>query len=279
MTPRPPDFPIHSSLFSLLMVSYCTSACLSAADGRTKIVLIGKDRDHPPATHEYMAECRLLATCLRQTPGVEAVVSKGWPTAPAVLKGVDAIAFYTKQAGNVLFDGARRKQVQALLERGVGLTAIHWSTGAEGQEVGELWRAASGAWFNSKFSKLKTTTLKVCQPNKDHPICRGWRAYDLHDEYYLKLRFAPGVQPVMTVTVDGQEYVVGWAYERPDAGGGRSFGCVLGHFHKQFGMEPFRRSLVNGILWTAHRDVPQAGAPCKITKKDMVLPPDPRKKR
>jgi type 1 glutamine amidotransferase len=89
----------------------------------------------------------------------------------------------------------------------------------------------------------------------------------------------PKIKPVMTVQLEGKDYTVGWVYERPNSGGGRSFGCVLGHFHEQFGLEPFRRALVNGILWTAHRDVPEAGAPCRITAKDMELPPDTRKKK
>jgi type 1 glutamine amidotransferase len=269
---------LTTTLLAIVLVAVSGSA-LAAGEPKTKIVLIGKERDHPPETHEYMAECRLLAKCLRQTPGVEAVVSKGWPTDLAVLKDADAIAFYTKQAGNVLLNGPRRTQAQELLKRGVGLTAIHWSTGAQGDEVGKLWMGALGGWFHNSFSMLKTTTLKLTQVDKNHPICRGWSNYDLHDEYYLKLRFAAGMKPVMAVTFEGTDYVVGWVYERPDSKGGRSFGCVLGHFHKQFGMEPFRRSLVNGILWTAHRDVPEAGAPCKISAEDMQLPPDPRKKK
>ena len=50
--------------------------------------------------------------------------------------------------------------------------------------------------------------------------------------------------------------------------------------HGQAG-HPFNdhRPLVNGILWTAHLDVPAAGAPCAITPKDMELPPDTRKKK
>ncbi len=231
-----------------------------AGEGKVKILLIGKDRDHPPKTHEYMVECRLLAKCLRQTPGVKAIVSNGWPKDSTVLKDVDAIAFYTRQAGNVLFGGPHRAEAEALLKRGVGLSAIHWSTGAEGDEIGKLWMGTLGGWFNSKFSKLKFATLEIQQPNADHPICRGWKPYKLHDEYYLALRFADGIKPVMTVKVDGKEYVVGWTYERPGSSGGRSFGCVLGHFHKQFSLEPFRRSLVNAILWTARRDIPKAGA-------------------
>ncbi len=271
--------PVIPSVMAFVIVLCQSAACLSAEGTRTKIVLIGKERDHPPRTHEYMAWCRLLGTCLEQTPGVTAVVSKGWPGDPDAFKGVDAIVLYGKHGGNVLFDPSRREQAQRLLTKGVGLTAIHWSTGAAGDEVGQLYLRTLGGWFHNSFSALKTTTLKIHQPDPRHPICRGWADYDLRDEYYLKLRFAPDIKPIMTVQADGKVYPVGWAYERADSNGGRSFGCVLGHFHEQFGLEPFRRALVNGILWTAHRDVPGAGAPCKITPKDMNLPPDARKKK
>ncbi|MBN1346896.1 MAG: ThuA domain-containing protein [Phycisphaerae bacterium] len=266
-------------LFASVSVVCWTASCLAAGDGSTKILLIGKDRDHPYTTHEYMAECALLGKCLEQTAGVRAVVSNGWPKDPAVLEGVGAIVFYTKQAGNVLLDPKHRAQAEALLAKGVGLSAIHWATGAEGDEVGQRWMKALGGWFNSSFSKLKFAKLEIRQPNPDHPICRGWRPYELHDEYYLALRFAEGVTPVMTVQVDGTEYVVGWAYERAGSKGGRSFGCVLGHFHKEFGLEAFRRSLVNGILWTARREIPAEGAPCTVSEKDLALEPDARLRR
>ena len=60
---------------------------------------------------------------------------------------------------------------------------------------------------------------------------------------------------------------VGWVYERPGSNGGRSYGNTLGHFHELFGKEPFRRMLVNGILWTAHHKIPQAGAPCVLNEE------------
>ena len=40
--------------------------------------------------------------------------------------------------GNVLFDPIVRDRVEKLLQSGVGLTAIHWSTGAD-QKLGDLW--------------------------------------------------------------------------------------------------------------------------------------------
>src|SRR3954451_10167186 len=112
----------------LLTLGLCLLACpcLSGAEKKVKVLLIGKDRDHPFQTHEYMVECELLARCLRQTPGVEAVVSNGWPTDPKILDGVSTIVFYTQKGGNVLFGAEARRQAEDLLKNGVGLVAIHW---------------------------------------------------------------------------------------------------------------------------------------------------------
>jgi type 1 glutamine amidotransferase len=238
----------------------------------TKILLIGKDRDHPYATHEYMTECALLATCLKQTPGIETIVSNGWPKNADTLKDVKAIVLYTRNGGNVLFDPFNKDEAEKLLKNGVGLTAIHWSTGAEGKP-GEQWRDTLGGWFSIGFSKLNTTTTKLKQVDPKHPICRGWSEYDLRDEFYLELKFKEKVTPVLQVELDMKLHTVAWAYERPDSNGGRSFGCVLGHFHSNFSEKPFRQALVNGILWTAHREVPAMGAPVAVTAKDLELPP------
>src|ERR1700737_3462712 len=77
---------------------------------KAKILLIGKDRDHAYATHTYMDDCDLLAKCLRQTTGVEAVSSNGWPKDAALLKDVTAIVLDTRMGGNVLFGGPQRSQ-------------------------------------------------------------------------------------------------------------------------------------------------------------------------
>src|SRR5438270_6931396 len=121
------------------------------ADGgekTTKILLIGKDRDHPYATHEYMIECALLANCLKQTPGVEVVVSNGWPKKGDTFKDVKAIVLYTANGGNVVFDPFNQEQADKLFKDGVGLTAIHWSTGAEGK-AGDPWLDTLGGWFST----------------------------------------------------------------------------------------------------------------------------------
>ena len=255
---------------------FAGGAGLSAGDKKIRILLIGKDRDHAFGTHEYMSECELLAKCLKQTGGIDTVVSNGWPKETP--RDIKAIVLYTARGGNVLFHGPAKKDVDELLKGGAWLTAIHWSTDAD-DKIGDLWLNTLGGWFNPKFSKLNTRVAHLQQADPASPICRGWKEYDLRDEYYLFLKFAPSARPVLKVDIDKKEHTVAWTYERPESKGGRSFGIVLGHFHSNFGEKPFRQALVNGILWTAHVDVPAGGAPCDITPKDLELPPDTRKKK
>ncbi|MFT4550222.1 MAG: hypothetical protein ACI9MB_004198, partial [Verrucomicrobiales bacterium] len=104
----------------------------------------------------------------------------------------------------------------------------------------------------------------------EHPVCRGWKPHELHDEYYLKPSIGSG-KPLLQVKAPEDEVVVGWVHER--AGGGRAFGTTLGHFYRNFQQADFRRMIVNGILWSAHVKVPEAGAPVTLSEEDLALPP------
>ena len=61
-----------------LMLSFGQSPA-EDAKAKAKILLIGKDPDHPWGTHMYLPTCVMLTKCLRQIEGVETVVSGGWP--------------------------------------------------------------------------------------------------------------------------------------------------------------------------------------------------------
>ena len=251
-----------------------TSSAAAASEPLTRVLLVGKDRDHAYRTHEYMAECRLLAKCLAQTPRVETMISNGWPDDAEKTKDLDAIVLYTANGGDVLFGGPHRRQIKELLDGGTGLVAVHWSTGATSDATGQPLLSALGGWFSTDFSRLDVRKTDLRLPEPDHPIAAGWSGYALRDEYYLDLKFLSAARPMITVEIDGKVFPVGWIYER--AGGGRSFGFVCGHFHDNFGIEAFRRAITNAILWTAHREVPAGGAPVEITAADLELPPDER---
>src|SRR5262245_66067666 len=70
----------------------------------TKILFIGKQPDHPYGSHMYLHTSGVLAKCVALTPGIETVVSDGWPAEAAKLEGVKAIVVYTSPAAELLLD-------------------------------------------------------------------------------------------------------------------------------------------------------------------------------
>jgi len=246
---------------------------------QTRIVLVWTPPDHPYASHMYEFECRLLAKCLNQTPGIDAVVSPEpeWPRDPTILDHAAAIVFYSRNAGDIVLSRAHRDQFLALMRAGVGYSAVHWSTKANDPALlAEYVDVLGGAFHEQPGWGLKTDTRPLIRCDPAHPISRGWAPFDLHEEWYLGTRLHPRAHPIISVRVDDHDQVVAWAFDRPAAlGGGRSFGCTLGHFHDNFAIEPFRRAVVNGILWSAHVQIPPGGAPVSLSAQDLQLPPPP----
>ena len=244
---------------------------------KPKILLVGKDPDHPWGTHMYLPTCAMLTKCLRQMEGVETVVSGGWPKDPEDLAGVKTIVFYTDPAAEMLLDGPHAEAFEGLMNQGVGLVTIHWASSVYQknlERIGDKWMGyLGGTWISNVGLSTDTSTLKKLIPK--HPICRGWNEYELRDEFYLNPKMAKG-KPLLQVTTKGKDVTVGWVHERLD--GGRAFGTTLGHFYSNFKIDAFRQMIVNGILWTAHVDLPKEGAPIKLNKEQLALPEQPKEK-
>jgi type 1 glutamine amidotransferase len=240
---------------------------------KAKILFIGKDPDHAYGTHMYMHTCGMLAKCVALTPGVEAVVSNGWPKDAKVLDGVKTIVVYTNPAAEFLLEGPHRSQVDELMKKGVGIVTIHWASSVNKnnfERLGPTWLSyTGGTWVSNVGLSSGKSPLKQLIP--DHPICRGWKEYEIEDEYYLDPVIKQAKPLLQVHDRKDKEVIVGWVYERPD--GGRAFGTTLGHPYKNFQIDAFRRMIVNGILWTAKVDVPKEGAPVNIAEKDLALPP------
>ena len=236
------------------------------------ILLIGHKPDHPPKTHVYLPTCELLAKCLRQTEGVETVVSNEWPKDEKVAERADVLVLYTNSGAERTMQGSGAKTFEAMMKRGVGLVAIHWSTGINKHNFprfGDKWVGyLGGAWIN--FSGITMGKSPLMRVNPKHPICRGWKQYLLDDEFYFNPIVGKGSSVLLKVKHEGKDLPVAWTAERPN--GGRSFGITIGHFHRNFGNEPFRRVMVNGILWSAKLKVPEKGAPCELASADPLFP-------
>lgn len=265
-------------LSTVLVAAGCMVALTSAdADESSpaKILLIGKQPDHPFGTHMYMHTQQMLAKCLQKTDGVQTVVSQGWPDDPDTLKDVRAIVVYSSPAAEFLLDGPGADRLHTMMQNGVGLVTIHWASSVFEKNLdrlGDRWMDYMGGVWVSNYG-LSTDTSRLKQLDPDHPVCRGWEEYDLHDEFYLK-PVIKAATPLLRVTTKGEDVVVGWVYERSD--GGRAYATTLGHFYENFQIEAFRRTIVNAILWAAHVEVPAAGAAVDLSEQDLQLPPKPK---
>jgi type 1 glutamine amidotransferase len=265
---------IQGSLALSLVVFACG---LTAAQDKpkAKVLFIGKDPDHPYGSHMYMHTCGMLAKCLALTPAIETAVSNGWPKDAKTLEGVKTIVIYTNPAAELLLEGPHRGQVDELMKQGVGLVTIHWASSVNKnnlERLGPTWFGyLGGTWVSNVGLSGGKSPLKQLLP--DHPICRGWKEYEIDDEYYLD-PVIKQAKPLLQVRErKGKDVVVGWVFDRPD--GGRSFGTTLGHPYKNFQIEAFRRMIVNAILWSAQVEVPKDGAPVNISEEALALPPKP----
>ncbi|MSR59724.1 MAG: subclass B3 metallo-beta-lactamase [Planctomycetaceae bacterium] len=258
----------------VLMVVALPVAANGQSPSKGKVLLIGKQPDHPYGSHMYLHTGRMLGECLRLN-GLEPIVSDGWPKDSALLRDVKTIVVYTTPAAEFLLDGPHRDQVEELMKQGVGLVTIHWASAVLQKNLdrlGDQWIGyLGGTWVSNVGLSTDTSELKQLSPK--HPICRGWSNYELHDEYYLNPTISKQAQPLLQVTTKGQDVVVGWAFERP--GGGRAYATTLGHFYSNFQNESFRRAIVNAILWTAKVEVPESGARVDVPDEFLKLPPDP----
>ncbi|MEZ6046475.1 MAG: ThuA domain-containing protein [Planctomycetaceae bacterium] len=247
---------------------------VAEAAPKAKVLFIGKQPDHPFATHMYLHTSEMLAKCLKLNGDIETVVSDGWPQDKKVLEGINTIVVYTTPAAEFLLDAPHRDQVIEQLDKGVGLVTIHWASSIFEKNLdrlGPVWDSyMGGTWVSNVGLHTGPSPLKQLVP--EHPICHGWEEYELRDEYYLNPTITTAT-PLLEVQAEGKPVVVGWAFEREN--NGRSYGTTLGHFYDNFQREPFRRMVVNAILWSAHLDVPEAGAKVDLSEADLALPEKP----
>jgi len=276
----------------VFFLSYSTIAHAQTPPKKTKILLITQRLDHfinpekrpEPGREVHMYEdgCKILAKCLEQTPNVETVICDKWPKDPAIKKDIGAIVLFTDPGYMVLFTEENEKEVADLLKKGVGLTAIHWATGQKATD--EAWRRNTIPWLKALggmdgIAGNNMSTAKVEKVIPDHPISRGVPEFDLEEEYYMNPALLAWAKPLFKarLTIDGRalDNPVAWVYDRYSDErflGGRSYGVTLGHYHMNWRLEALRRLVVNGILWTAHLEIPKNGAPCAVSEQDLKLP-------
>lgn len=248
-----------------------------------KIVIVAGKASHGPGDHEFFAGSVLLANFLKQTPGVFPVlVRDGWPHNEAIFSGARSIVFYLDGSGDhPMMDPARREIIRREIQNGCGYVNLHYALEYTPEVAKEILPWVGGCYEPGfSINPRWTATFKEI-PN--HPITRGVQPFSIHDEWYYNMRWedgAQGITPLLVArppdptraTPDTQKHMgrnetVAWAFDRADKG--RGFGFTGGHIHANWGVESFRRLVVNGILWTARMEIPAAGAKVDLLDSDL----------
>ena len=168
----------------------------------------------------------------------------------------DVIVFYsmTQQISE-----KRRKNFLKLLDRGVGIVALH-HTMCSFQQWPEF-KKIIGAKYYTRDTMEDGVMCKACSYEHDidmairvrdkfHPITEGLGDFAIHDEGYKNCWFDKNNYVLLTVDHASSDETVGWVRRY-----GNSKVCTiqLGHDSQAYENRNYRRLVRRAILWTAGR--------------------------
>lgn len=250
---------------------------------KKKIVLIPGNDSHGLGEHEHLGGCTLLAKLLNEhVPGVRAIVTEqGWPKDTTVLDDADAIVMYSDGGGGHMAI-PHLQHLDRLMKKGVGLINIHYAVEVPAGEPGDYFLKWIGGYFEIHWS-VNPFWNATFEALPKHPVTNGVPPFEAKDEWYYHMRFTKdtkhltpilkllppastlnrgdgtheGNPHVRAAIAKGEPQVMAWAYERP--GGGRGFGFTGAHMHNNWGVDGFRKIIINAIAWGAKIKIPEAG--------------------
>ena len=285
----------------LLIASLALCLALPTLAADTKIIFIAGRPSHGPLSHEHRAGCLLLAKSLAAVKGVVTEVhTNGWVSDEKVFEGAAAIVVYSDGGGGHPFlSGDRLQKIGALMQKGVGLGALHYAVEPTTQKGNAEFRDWMGGCFETHWS---------VNPHWDgdfktfpkHPVTSGVKPFKTNDEWYFHMRFRDGmkdVTPILSAIApastmnrgdgshsgnpavreavkSGAPQHVMWTATRPN--NGRGFGFTGGHNHLGWGNAEQRKLVLNAILWIAKSDVPANGVESTVTQEDLMANLDPK---
>jgi uncharacterized protein len=148
----------------------------------------------------------------------------------------------------------------ARIKEGKGLVALHHSLGSY-QDWPEYKRIVGGKYLMQKevvdnvempgSTYKHDVVFKVRVEPVDHPVTRGLKDFEIHDETYGGLSLNKDVTPLLTTDEATSSKTIAWAkmYE-----GTRVATIQLGHDHLAWENPNYRKLVAQAIAWTAKRD-------------------------
>ncbi len=219
----------------------------SRIPGTFEIVLAGGPKDHGPGEHDYPLWLKRWSALLATDRSLTVETANGWP-APKQLETADVIVFYSNNPG---WNEAKAAALDRFFARGGGVVLIHFAV--DGHDAVPALAGRIGlAWQGGK-SAFRHGPLEIDFSKSKHPITRGFANLHLVDESYWNLiGDTTAVELIGTGVEDGQPRPLFWSRQ---AGSGRVFVSIPGHFTWTFDDPLFRVLILRGIAWTAKEPI------------------------
>ena len=244
-----------------------------------EVLLVVGPSSHPPGTHEVAKTATILQEALNRPlagTGLASRIVTDFPKIETEFDGVRTVVFLgdlfplTRLPSQV----ENMEMMQRLVDRGVGVVCIHYATGVEGihtrngdhpllRWVGGYFANPGSAHHESVARIFPAAKIEPSEP--DHPVSRGWSTFVINDEPYIRNWFGPEGRreevKVFAASMLPPEAPnlepVAWGIQRQD--GGRGFAVVMPHFVQNWQNDDLRTLILNGIVWTARREIPADG--------------------
>jgi uncharacterized protein len=175
---------------------------------------------------------------------------------PGLEKDYDVIVRYD-MVGK--FTPDQEKAFAELLQRGIGLVALHHNLGAHPQ-WNEYTKIIGGRYcfgvFQAGEKKFGPSTydhdqdLKIAVADRQHPITRNLADFAIHDEVYNHCYVAPDVRVLLTTDHAKNVPQIAWEHTY---GKSRVFYFQLGHDSQAWKNPAYPEILARGIRWAAEK--------------------------
>ncbi len=175
---------------------------------------------------------------------------------PGLQDDFDVIVMYDMVPG---ITPEQQKAFAALLKEGIGLVSLHHNLGAH-RDWDEFTEIIGGKFiFKDSVLEGKPYTnstwshgeqLKVTVADSDHPITKGLKDFEIHDESYGGYYTASDVHVLLTTDHPKNDPELAWT---TSYGASRVFFLMLGHDHHAWQNPAYGKILNQGIRWAARK--------------------------
>ena len=217
-----------------------------------RIILADGPKDHGPGEHDYPLWRKRWSALLATDATVSVETADAWPS-PRQFETADVVVLYSK---NPAWNAAKGPELDRYLARGGGLVLIHYAVNGH-EDVDSLAERIGLASQGGKI-KFRHGPLAVDFTKSRHPIARNFGILRLVDESYWKLRGRPeSIDAIGTGVEEGEPRPLFWTRQ---AGKGRVFVSIPGHYTWTFDDPLFRLLVLRGIGWVAGESVDRFNA-------------------